>query len=551
MIALYLRTSTDGQAESRTIEQQAEEGIKFALSRGETYLEYRDDGISGGSEDITKRPALIDMLSEITKKSDITAVWVWEISRLARNSQAAALICSELNKKKVKLFVGNTEYDFSNPTEKFTFTILSANSELEKALIFARTQRGKTKLKNSGWKECNFFYGYQKTVKNLSTGRFDWEPVPAEINKLKFLFSHLKTGKSLQAALFLMEPELKLDDNKRWQAISNWSRRIRLYEYTGFTKIPSGEDKPCTNFPLQLISKDEYKMIVDGLDTRSNLIRNHRQAEMSTGLIVCKSCLEKYYHAPLVERRSKSGDKRYEYYKHFIKRHRSAADCKQQPKYLQKDLIDEIFSFVYWFSLSNGPDLQIVKDDLASKKTTEEEAQGFLNLSIDTSMEAEQKKLNRIKRAILEGMEAGDFVAETKKIKDELKRLKRQKENALSGVEIINKNLNLLTEEFVADKLSSWEASEGRDKRAILQKFCVAFIEGEILSIRVIKTNRIHLFSTSTEIERITELREKPVSELERFFAISKPKVFSYVLKNPTLEADEKYYDWIKKDEQR
>ncbi len=509
MIGIYARTSSDGQAEDKTIEQQINAGIIFANNQNEPYLVFKDDAISGASDDISKRPALMDLLDAV-KRKDISSVWVWEQSRIARNSFAAAVIFQTFLKANIVLYVGNKKFKLDDPADKLNFSILSAISEYERQLIFARTKRGLDTLVDKGHKQCNSLYGYRKSDRDDVTGRRVWSPVKDEIDTLRYFYGQLLKGKSLQSVLMQIDPTLRQSDDRRWRDISNWGKRLRIFEYTGWTHNKKGEEIPCINFPIEIVTRKDWRNVVAAIDSRMLNIRQRRQSEQSTGLITCYKCSAKYYHKATTERRNKSGLTIYHYYFHWAK------SCGQMPRYLQQDLIDTIFDFLYRFSLRNQQDLDLVREELESAKANASKDKEDLINIIDAKISAANKKIGYIKKAIMNGVEDVTFIDDLKQLQSEIKSLEADKKSNNKLTASIDDSIQTILKEYTLEKLIEWEEGEPRDKRQILAGFCESYIMDYKLIVRVRKTNRIHDFDLkTTTIESIKELSKMQIEKLE------------------------------------
>src|SRR5438874_11293366 len=95
--AIYVRVSTQRQAQTQTIEQQIERLRAHLVSRGEQLAEediFRDDGFSGAT---LRRPGL-DRLRDRVALATFDRVYVTDPDRLARNFVHQVLLLEELQK---------------------------------------------------------------------------------------------------------------------------------------------------------------------------------------------------------------------------------------------------------------------------------------------------------------------------------------------------------------------------------------------------------------------------------------------------------------------
>ena len=93
-VAVYVRVSTQRQAQAQTIEQQLDRLQEYSQSQGWPWSEgviFRDDGYSGAN---LRRPGL-DRLREQVRQATFDRVVLTEPSRLARNSVHQMLLIEE------------------------------------------------------------------------------------------------------------------------------------------------------------------------------------------------------------------------------------------------------------------------------------------------------------------------------------------------------------------------------------------------------------------------------------------------------------------------
>ena len=216
MLAIYARTSKENAYDSREspIEQQIQAGIDFAKTHKLEYRIYQDKGISGYKtpEDFDKdpfslRPDFSRLIDDIkkpyqTKKKTkngekkiipsytgeiIDSVWVWENSRLARNSQTATYIYRIFQEFKIKVYVKDREINYTNATDKFMLGILNLVAEYEADLIRARTMRGFYDAVDKGKRAHAKFYGYKKLGRDKDKN-YLWDKIPSELDEIRFAY---------------------------------------------------------------------------------------------------------------------------------------------------------------------------------------------------------------------------------------------------------------------------------------------------------------------------------------------------------------------------
>jgi site-specific DNA recombinase len=139
--AIYVRVSTQRQAQTQTIEQQVERLKVHIVEQGwllEAEQIYRDDGYSGAK---LNRPGL-DSLRDHAALAEFDLVLVTAPDRLARNYVHQVLIIEELEKKGVQVeFLDRPMSD--DPHDQLLLQIRGAVAEYERTLIADRMRRGR------------------------------------------------------------------------------------------------------------------------------------------------------------------------------------------------------------------------------------------------------------------------------------------------------------------------------------------------------------------------------------------------------------------------
>ena len=133
----YARCSTDRQDLTAQRAALAELGVT------EDRI-YTDHGLTGTNRD---RPGLAQALAAV-RAGDVFVVP--KLDRLARSVPDARAIADQLEKKGVKLALGASVYDPTDPMGKMFFNILATFAEFEADLIRMRTREGMQVAKAKG-----------------------------------------------------------------------------------------------------------------------------------------------------------------------------------------------------------------------------------------------------------------------------------------------------------------------------------------------------------------------------------------------------------------
>ncbi|MDN5931576.1 MAG: recombinase family protein [Pseudonocardia sp.] len=133
----YCRCSTDLQ----DLAAQREALHRLGVTPERIYV---DHGFTGTNRD---RPGLREALAAV-RAGDVLVVN--KLDRLARSVPDARAIADELTKRHVKLNIGGSVYDPTDPIGKLLFTVLSMIAEFEADLARMRTREGMAIAKAKG-----------------------------------------------------------------------------------------------------------------------------------------------------------------------------------------------------------------------------------------------------------------------------------------------------------------------------------------------------------------------------------------------------------------
>ena len=197
-IAVYVRVSTQRQAQAQTIEQQLESLRTYHQSHGWSWQEehiFRDDGYSGAK---LHRPGL-DRLRERVGRAAFDRVVMTAPDRLARNYVHQMLLIEEFERSgcQVEFVDRPMSHD---PHDQLLLQIRGAVSEYERSLIAERMRRGRRQKYQAGgllpWTRTPYGYRVDPARPRDPAGvRLD----SAEAAVVSELFSkYLQEGQSLK-----------------------------------------------------------------------------------------------------------------------------------------------------------------------------------------------------------------------------------------------------------------------------------------------------------------------------------------------------------------
>ena len=137
MIIGYARVSTDDQHLDLQLQALRAYGCDTI---------YSDQGISGARFD---RPGLRDALDALQFGDTLV---VWKLDRLGRSLGNLVVVMSELEKKDIRVVSLTECIDTVSPAGRFSFHMIAALAEFERALISERTRAGIAAARERGRK---------------------------------------------------------------------------------------------------------------------------------------------------------------------------------------------------------------------------------------------------------------------------------------------------------------------------------------------------------------------------------------------------------------
>ena len=134
MLAILTRISRDND-DKVSIETQLESGIKLAKSLKINFKQYEERVVSSIAP-LSERPVLMQLVNDI-ENGIITAVYVYDQSRLERSVETRSILLKKFEKYKVKTYY-NTGFVDSTSENKLVGTLLSALGEYNIELTSAK-----------------------------------------------------------------------------------------------------------------------------------------------------------------------------------------------------------------------------------------------------------------------------------------------------------------------------------------------------------------------------------------------------------------------------
>lgn len=160
-VALYVRVSTTMQAtDGFSIDAQTETLTQYCKNLGyDIYHVYIDKGLSGSS--MGKRPGLLQLLED-AEQQKFEKVYVWKLSRLARNLGDLITIVDQFQQQNIDFHSYSENFEVTTSTGLFMMQLLAAVSEYEKNIIVDNVKLGQAQRAMSGYTNGARVLGYDK-----------------------------------------------------------------------------------------------------------------------------------------------------------------------------------------------------------------------------------------------------------------------------------------------------------------------------------------------------------------------------------------------------
>jgi DNA invertase Pin-like site-specific DNA recombinase len=363
-----------------SIESQKKAGVEFAKKNNFEFDIYADEGKSGykiadadENDDMFKnRPSFTRLLNDIKEKK-IDAIWVLNHSRLSRNQYGSAYIFRKLEKQKIKVYMGDTLYDYKNKESKFQRAIMDAFDEYDRERIVINTTRGLHFKIDKGERTFGKLYGY-KRIGTTEKGLQKIKPVGSEIENIKYGYKRILEGATLRQLTLELYNKKSLDKTESMRISLKWHKILCHFSYTGYELNLKGlavlkefnnfeidtvsmlnDTKYYTrssNYKEKIISVENWIKTVERLhinrQVRLQYRTNKASKDMATGIIKCSECGQKYYS--YIHDNKKGGKLyRYNYYKHYMAMNRKIHDCHQKKSFVSYN-INEMLKIFYFFN---------------------------------------------------------------------------------------------------------------------------------------------------------------------------------------------------------
>ena len=190
---IYIRVSTTVQRDEGTsLTTQLEMGRRRADTLGFYSTVWDEGGKSSSHEEVSSRPQLAALYKAI-QDGLVRHLYVYDQSRLSRSDGVASAFRYMCNKKGVRLYTKDGEFDLGNSTDRFLTQILDAMAEFENSARMDRALTGRFARARDGlWFGGKSPFGYHIVSKKLLIN-------PKEAKWVRYIFNARADGQSISA----------------------------------------------------------------------------------------------------------------------------------------------------------------------------------------------------------------------------------------------------------------------------------------------------------------------------------------------------------------
>ncbi|MED0678563.1 recombinase family protein [Aneurinibacillus thermoaerophilus] len=472
-VAIYIRVSTEDQAERGTIENQIEFATKYCdLHQLEIVDWYKDDGISG-TVPLELREEGKRMLED-SKEKKFDLLLVYKLDRLGRSARIILNAVHELESYGIKIKSMTEPFDTSDPSGRFLLTILAGVADLERSTILERLWYGANRAAREGkWVGGIVPYGF--FVNDEGYLEINEEPLPGcdlseadVVRKIFYLTTerNYTTGQIADHLNALGVPPSYAKDNRKvsvagkrkektagiWRA-SRIGAMLKNETYRGIHRYGKRSKKTrevITREVPAIISEEQWEKAQRVLKSHQIETKNNtRLLNLLKGLVICGECGKKYYLQYFNNSRRPDSQPTYYYIcigktKEYVRANKRCCSKNVPREWLEQVVWQDILSFAQ----HPGNVLKEIKPNTEQQRTNHEEM---------------KKERSQIERAILEkGKEkqsildlfrkkfifATDVEIQLQKIDDETKVLQE---------ELNRLNLMIENEKYIESQLQNAE----------------------------------------------------------------------------------------------
>jgi site-specific DNA recombinase len=297
-IAVYMRVSTEDQAERGTIEAQRDYAEKYLDLHGVTATYYAEDGFTG-TLPLSDRPVGKQLMDDIAA-GKIKEVLVYKIDRFGRNTRVILNSVYELEQAGAVIKSMTEPFDTSTPTGRFMLSIIASAAALDRDNTVERLWHGANRCaKEDGrWLGGIVPYGYRSVDKFLQIDETEADVVQMMYEKVAGGMSCVKLADYLNAnniptAYTNGHGKRKIGTSGIWTPgrVRNLLVSTIYYGQHAYGKRTNKEREPVIRAMPAIVSKELWQQCQDQIAENRIIDPHNRKNEyLLRGLIKCGEC---------------------------------------------------------------------------------------------------------------------------------------------------------------------------------------------------------------------------------------------------------------------
>lgn len=325
---VYTRVSTVAQEDHGTsLDTQERLGRDKAVSLGFEFQLWNEGGRSSNHEDVSERPVLASLIDGV-EKGHIKHIYVQDDSRLSRVDQTASYLRARFRKHGVKLYTKDGMYDFDNPTDNLTKSLMDAVAQYDNAIRTTRFRQGKLhRVRQGSWHGGPPPFGYRLEDKKLVVD-------DVEAGTVRTIFEKYAAGESINSLrVNLIASGVAPRRGGRW-SIGSIAALLKNTHYVGYYAFTDKKFEETVEVPCPAIIPSALWLQVVELQ-RANAERNGQRNRTTRfyllrDLMYCGHC-----GRPLAARTNEAKNEHFYYCPN--KERRWSTDRENSSKYSRRD----------------------------------------------------------------------------------------------------------------------------------------------------------------------------------------------------------------------
>ena len=286
--ALYYRVSSEEQVEGYSLDAQARACTLYCDAHGWTIVrEYRDEGRSARSEDLSNRPQFSAMLRDAETRL-IDVIIVHKLDRFARNLRVTLETLDRLSKHDVAFVSISEQMDFTTPIGKVILATLGAFAQYYSDNLSIETKKGKHERKAQGMYNGLLPFGVKKNDDGLPV------PDPETYPGLLTAFKAAAEGKSdREVAVILNAAGYRTTGNRGQNPFRKDTVRRILINRFYLGELPDGAGGWMSGKHHPMLDADLFDAAQAARaknQTNALKVRRALQTYSLSGLAICGYC---------------------------------------------------------------------------------------------------------------------------------------------------------------------------------------------------------------------------------------------------------------------